>query len=105
MSNPEPEIEPDSAKAAGAAVVGTGRSDHPNQINNVLVFPGIFKGALRARAKRITEDMKVAAAYALAGIVPDDELSANYVIPSAFHPGVADAVAGAVEQAWREGSE
>jgi malate dehydrogenase (oxaloacetate-decarboxylating) len=100
MSNPEPEIEPDLAKAAGAAVVGTGRSDHPNQINNVLVFPGIFKGALAARAKRITEEMKVAAAYALAGLVSDEELAADYVIPPAFKPGVADAVAAAVARAW-----
>jgi malate dehydrogenase (oxaloacetate-decarboxylating) len=100
MSNPEPEIEPDLAKAAGAAVVGTGRSDHPNQINNVLVFPGIFKGALAARAQRITEEMKVAAAYALAGLVSDEELAADYVIPPAFKPGVADAVADAVARAW-----
>jgi malate dehydrogenase (oxaloacetate-decarboxylating) len=102
MSNPEPEIEPNLARAAGAAVVGTGRSDYPNQINNVLVFPGIFKGALAARAKRITEEMKVAAAYALANLVSDEELTAEYVIPSAFKPGVADAVAAAVEDAWRE---
>jgi malate dehydrogenase (oxaloacetate-decarboxylating) len=101
MSNPEPEIMPEPAKAAGAKVVGTGRSDFPNQINNVLVFPGIFKGALKARALRITEEMKVAAAYALAGLVGAEELAADYVIPSAFHPGVADAVAEAVAEAWR----
>jgi malate dehydrogenase (oxaloacetate-decarboxylating) len=83
-------------------VVGTGRSDYPNQINNVLVFPGVFKGALAARAKRITEEMKVAAAYALATLVSDEELTAEYVIPSAFKPGVADAVAAAVEKAWHE---
>jgi malate dehydrogenase (oxaloacetate-decarboxylating) len=100
MSNPEPEIEPELAKAAGAAVVGTGRSDHPNQINNVLVFPGIFKGALAARAQRVTEEMKVAAAYALAALVSDEELTAEYVIPPAFKVGVADAVAEAVSKAW-----
>lgn len=102
MANPEPEILPDLAKGAGAAVVGTGRSDYANQINNVLIFPGIFKGALAARAERITEEMKTAAAYALAGIIPDEELSAEYIIPSAFHPGVADTVAAAVEKAWRK---
>ncbi len=102
MANPEPEIQPDLAKEAGAAVVGTGRSDHPNQINNVLIFPGMFKGALAARAKRITEEMKTAAAFALAGIIKDDELSADYIIPSAFYPGAADIVAAAVEKAWKE---
>lgn len=102
MANPEPEILPDLAKGAGAAVVGTGRSDYANQINNVLIFPGIFKGALAARAERITEEMKTAAAYALAGIIPDEELSAEYIIPSAFHPGVADTVAAAVEKAWKK---
>ncbi len=102
MANPEPEIQPDLAKEAGAAVVGTGRSDHPNQINNVLIFPGLFKGALAARAKRITEEMKTAAAFALAGIIKDDELSADYIIPSAFYPGAADIVAAAVEKAWKE---
>ena len=100
MSNPEPEIMPNLAKQAGAGVVGTGRSDFPNQINNVLVFPGLFKGALAARAKRITEDMKVAAAFALAGIVTPEELKAEYVIPSAFHEGVADTIAEAVAAAW-----
>ena len=102
MANPEPEILPDLAKEAGAAVVGTGRSDYPNQINNVLIFPGLFKGALAARAKRITEEMKTAAAFALAGIIKDDELAADYIIPSAFYPGAADIVADAVEKAWKE---
>jgi len=102
MANPEPEIMPDLAKKAGARIVGTGRSDFPNQINNVLVFPGIFKGALSVRAKRITEEMKVAAAYAVAGIIPEDELREDYIIPSAFHPGVADAVAKAAGAAWLE---
>lgn len=100
MANPEPEILPDLAKEAGAAVIGTGRSDYPNQINNVLIFPGLFKGALAARAKRITEEMKTAAAFALAGIIADEELSADYIIPSAFYPGVADIVADAVAKAW-----
>ncbi|MDR0596595.1 MAG: NADP-dependent malic enzyme [Clostridiales Family XIII bacterium] len=101
MSNPEPEIMPDLARKAGASIVGTGRSDFPNQINNVLVFPGIFKGALAARATDITEDMKVAAAYALAGLVPDSELSADCVLPPAFKPGVAEAIAMAVAKAWK----
>lgn len=100
MANPEPEIMPEFAKAAGARIIGTGRSDFPNQINNVLAFPGIFKGALAVRASRITEEMKVAAAYAIAGIIPDDELREEYIIPSAFHPGVADAVAKAAGEAW-----
>lgn len=103
MSNPEPEIMPDLAKKAGARIIGTGRSDFPNQINNVLVFPGIFKGALAVRAGRITDDMKIAAAYAVAGIIPDTELREDYIIPSAFHPGVADAVAKAAGQAWLNG--
>jgi len=102
MANPEPEIQPNLAKEAGAAVVGTGRSDHPNQINNVLIFPGLFKGALAAGAKRITEEMKTAAAFALAGIIKEDELEPDYIIPSAFYPGAADIVAAAVEKAWRE---
>lgn len=102
MSNPEPEIMPDLAKKAGARIVGTGRSDFPNQINNVLAFPGIFKGALEARAKRITEAMKIAAARALAEIITEDELCEEYIIPSAFHPGVAEAIAGAVAKAWKE---
>ncbi|MEG2323963.1 MAG: NADP-dependent malic enzyme [Anaerovoracaceae bacterium] len=102
MANPEPEIFPEEAKAAGAKVVGTGRSDYSNQINNVLAFPGIFKGALGAGAKRITEEMKVAAAFALAGIVKDEELNEEYIIPSAFYPGAADIVAEAVAKAWKE---
>ena len=102
MSNPEPEIMPDLVNKAGARVVGTGRSDFPNQINNVLAFPGIFKGALAARAKRITEDMKIAAARALADIISEEELCEEYIIPSAFHPGVADAIAEAVAAAWKE---
>ncbi|MDR0519951.1 MAG: NADP-dependent malic enzyme [Clostridiales Family XIII bacterium] len=102
MSNPEPEIMPDLAHESGARIIGTGRSDFPNQINNVLVFPGIFKGALAARATDITEEMKVAAAYALAGLVPDSELSENCVLPLAFKAGVADAIAEAVAKAWAE---
>ncbi len=97
MANPVPEIMPDIAKAAGAAVVGTGRSDFPNQINNVVAFPGIFKGALEGRAKQITENMKLAAAEAIASMVPENELSADYVIPAPFMPGVADKVAAAVK--------
>ena len=96
MANPTPEIMPDEAKAGGAAVVGTGRSDFPNQINNVLVFPGIFKGALSVRAKEITETMKERAAYAIAGMIPDEELSAENIIPSPLNKGVADVVAKAV---------
>ncbi|MEG0156366.1 MAG: NADP-dependent malic enzyme [Anaerovoracaceae bacterium] len=102
MANPEPEIMPDLAREAGAAVVATGRSDFPNQINNVLIFPGLFKGALRAGAKRITEEMKVAAAYALAEVIEDKDLTAENIIPSAFTPGVADVVADAVAGAWKE---
>ncbi len=101
-ANPDPEIAPDEALAAGAAVVSTGRSDYPNQVNNVLVFPGLFRGALDARASRITDGMKVAAAYALAGLVSDDELSASYIIPEPFDPRVRDAVAKAVADAARE---
>lgn len=100
MANPEPEIMPDLAKAAGAKVVGTGRSDYPNQINNVLAFPGIFKGALAVRAARITEEMKVAAAYAIAAVIPENELREDNIIPSVFHPGVADVVAKAAGEAW-----
>ena len=95
---PTPEIFPDDAKAGGAAVVSTGRSDYPNQINNVLAFPGIFRGALDARASDINDEMKIAAAHALAGLVGDD-LSADYIIPAAFDPRVADAVSAAVKQA------
>lgn len=96
MANPTPEIMPDEAKRGGALVVGTGRSDFPNQINNVLVFPGIFKGALAVRAKRITESMKQRAAYAIAALVSSEELCADYIIPSALDKKVADAVAKAV---------
>ncbi len=104
MANPTPEIMPDEAKAGGAAVVGTGRSDFPNQINNVLVFPGIFKGALSVRAKEITETMKQRAAYAIASMIPDSELSAENIIASPLNKSVADVVAKAVaETAIEEG--
>jgi malate dehydrogenase (oxaloacetate-decarboxylating) len=96
MANPEPEIMPDEAKRGGAAIIGTGRSDFPNQINNVLVFPGIFKGALAVRATDITEGMKVRAARALAALIPEEELSPEYIIPSALDKTVAEAVAKAV---------
>ena len=96
MANPTPEILPELAKKAGAAIVGTGRSDYDNQINNVLAFPGIFRGALDARASAITEDMKLAAAYGIASLISDDELTAEYIIPNAFDPRVAKAVAKAV---------
>ena len=102
MANPTPEIMPDEAKKGGAAVIGTGRSDFPNQINNVLVFPGVFKGALAVRAKEITEGMKIRAAKALAALVTDDQLSAEYILPSALDKSVADAVADAVAQEARE---
>ncbi len=102
MANPTPEIMPDLALAAGAAVVGTGRSDFPNQINNVLAFPGIFRGALDVRASDINDDMKIAAAYAIAGFVTDDKLSAEYIIPSALDRSVATAVAKAVAEAARK---
>lgn len=98
-ANPTPEIFPDEAKAGGAAVVSTGRSDYPNQINNVLAFPGIFRGALDARASDINDEMKIAAAKALAALISDEELSAEYIIPAAFDPRVKDAVASAVKQA------
>lgn len=96
MANPVPEIMPDLAKKAGAAVVGTGRSDFPNQVNNVLAFPGIFRGALDARAEKITEEMKEAAARAIAGVIPESELSAEYVLPDPFNPLVVKGVAEAV---------
>lgn len=99
MANPMPEIMPDKAKAAGARVVGTGRSDFPNQINNVIAFPGIFRGALDAKAKSITEDMKIAACRAIAELISDDELCEEYIIPKAFDPRVAKAVADAVAKA------
>ncbi|MDD3139476.1 MAG: NAD-dependent malic enzyme [Lachnospiraceae bacterium] len=102
MANPTPEIMPDIAIAAGAAVVGTGRSDFPNQINNVLAFPGIFRGALDVRASDINDEMKIAAAEAIAAFVTDDKLSADYIIPSPFEKGVAPAVAAAVAAAARK---
>ena len=98
MANPVPEIMPDIAKAAGAKVVGTGRSDFPNQVNNVVAFPGIFKGALEGRATAITEEMKLATAKAIAGLVPDEELSENNILPEAFDPRVADVVSRAVKE-------
>lgn len=97
MANPVPEIMPDAAKAAGARVVGTGRSDFPNQVNNVVAFPGIFKGALEGRAVQITEEMKLAAAHAIAGLVPDEELNEDNIMPEAFNPKVAEVVAEAVK--------
>ncbi len=97
MANPVPEIMPDLAKEAGAKIVGTGRSDFPNQINNVVAFPGIFKGALEGRALQITEEMKLAAAHAIASLVPDEELSETNIMPEAFDPKVAEAVAEAVK--------
>lgn len=97
MANPVPEIMPDVAIAAGARVVGTGRSDFPNQVNNVVVFPGIFKGALEGRARQITEEMKLAAAEAVASLVPDEELSEENILPEAFNPQVAEVVAAAVK--------
>lgn len=97
MANPVPEIMPDAAKAAGARVVGTGRSDFPNQVNNVIAFPGIFKGALEGRATQITEEMKLAAANAIASLVPDDELNEDNILPEAFNPKVAELVAEAVK--------
>ena len=102
MANPVPEIMPDLAKEAGAAVVGTGRSDFPNQVNNVLAFPGIFRGALDARAGRITEEMKEAAARAIASCIPEDKLSADYVLPDAFDPNVVKRVADAVMKVAKE---
>ena len=98
MANPTPEIMPDLAKKAGAKVVGTGRSDFPNQVNNVVAFPGIFKGALEGRAAQITEEMKLAAALALASLVPEDELNEDNILPEAFDPRVADVVSAAVKE-------
>ena len=97
MANPVPEIMPDVAKAAGARIVGTGRSDFPNQVNNVIAFPGIFKGALEGRASQITEEMKLAAAEALAGLVSDEELNDDFIMPEAFDPRVAEVVSNAVK--------
>lgn len=102
MANPTPEIMPDLAKEAGAAIVGTGRSDFPNQINNVLAFPGIFRGALDVRASDINDEMKIAAAYAIANSIPDSELNADYIIPSALDKSVSAAVAAAVAKAARD---
>ena len=102
MANPVPEIMPDIAKAAGAKVVGTGRSDFPNQVNNVVAFPGIFKGALEGRATQITEEMKLAAALAIASLVPDEELNEDNIMPEAFNPKVAEVVAEAVKSHIRK---
>jgi malate dehydrogenase (oxaloacetate-decarboxylating) len=99
MANPTPEIMPDEAKASGALVIGTGRSDFPNQVNNVLAFPGIFRGALDVHAKEINEEMKLAAVNAIAGLISDDELNADHVIPDPFDPRVAAHVAAAVANA------
>lgn len=101
MANPTPEIMPDEAKKAGARIVGTGRSDFPNQINNVLAFPGIFRGALDVRAKAITEEMKIAASYALANLISDEELNEDYILPRAFDPRVCKSVAEAVAKAYK----
>lgn len=101
-ANPTPEIFPEEALAAGAAVVSTGRSDYPNQVNNVLCFPGIFRGALDVRASDINDAMKIAAAKAIAGLVSDEELRADYILPKAFDPRVKDAVAAAAAAAARE---
>ena len=102
MANPTPEIMPDLAKEAGASIVGTGRSDFPNQINNVLAFPGIFRGTLDVRASDINEDMKIAAAYAIASLVSDEELTPDYILPHAFDPRIKDTVAAAVAEAARK---
>lgn len=101
MANPNPEINPALAKEAGAFIVGTGRSDYPNQINNVLAFPGIFRGALDAKAKDITDEMKVAAAYALADLVSDEDLTVDSILPEPFDPAVGPTVAKAVAEAWK----
>ncbi|MBQ7432958.1 MAG: NAD-dependent malic enzyme, partial [Lachnospiraceae bacterium] len=101
-ANPTPEIFPEEAKAAGAAVVATGRSDYPNQVNNVLCFPGIFRGALDVRASDINDEMKIAAARAIAGLVSEEELHADYILPAAYDKRVKDAVAEAVKEAARK---
>ena len=101
MANPVPEIMPDEALAAGVKIMGTGRSDFPNQINNVLAFPGIFRGALDVRASDINDEMKIAAAEAIAGVIPESELRPDYIIPDSFNPAVKDAVANAVKEAAR----
>lgn len=105
MANPNPEITYELAKESGAYIVGTGRSDYPNQINNVLVFPGVFKGALLVRARAITEEMKLAAARAIAGLVTDDKLAVDYIIPSALDKSVAAAVAKAVAEEWERSQQ
>ena len=102
MANPVPEIMPDLAREAGIRVIGTGRSDFPNQVNNVLVFPGIFRGALECGATKITEEMKLAAANALASLVPENELSDVNILPAAFDPRCADAVAEEVKKCYQE---
>ena len=102
MANPVPEIMPDEAKAAGAAVVGTGRSDFPNQVNNVIAFPGIFRGALDCGAPKITEEMKEAAARAIASVIPDEELTAENVLPDGFNPLVVKRVAEAVMACYQK---
>jgi malate dehydrogenase (oxaloacetate-decarboxylating) len=102
MANPDPEITPDDAKEAGAKVIGTGRSDFPNQVNNVLAFPGIFRGALDVNATHINEDMKKAAVYAIAELITEDELNEDYVIPNPFDPRVAPEVAAAVAKTAME---
>ena len=99
MANPTPEISYDDAKEAGAYIVGSGRSDYPNQINNVLAFPGIFRGALDVHATKINEEMKLAAAYAISSIISDEELSKDYIVPGAFDKRVVPAVAKAVSEA------
>lgn len=101
-ANPTPEIFPDEAKEAGAAVVSTGRSDFPNQVNNVLCFPGLFRGALDVRASDINDEMKIAVAYAIAGLVSEEELCADYILPAAFDPRVRDAIAKAVRDAAKK---
>jgi len=102
MANPVPEIFPELAKKAGAKVIGTGRSDYPNQINNVLAFPGIFRGALDVRASDINEEMKIAAAHAIASLVSEDELNADYILPKAFDERVGPTVAKAVAEAAKQ---
>ena len=103
MANPVPEIMPDLARKAGVRVIGTGRSDFPNQVNNVLVFPGIFKGALECGATQITEEMKLSAATAVASLVPDEELNDENILPAAFDPRVADVVSAAVKECYKKG--
>jgi malate dehydrogenase (oxaloacetate-decarboxylating) len=103
LANPEPEISPALAKVANARVIGTGRSDYPNQINNVLVFPGLMKGALKARARSITDDMKITACKALANLIPDEELSEENILPAIFDERVVDIIANEVYNAVKKG--